>query len=397
MKYINSNKLDEILKKNENINKYYDDLDIKFTYEISDGTNKATQKSTQKAYGVNIDSIDYVILIDNYSDSSSPYILIEKSSPLLEILNSEKSLYSLIKEDAKINKIIKEYLKPLNKPFGKYEDINESFINKIDDEKEKYLKSFSNSLVEKLNILEDAKGRTFFDRHVDLKEKHLNEMSALFSRHVKDIYNLYKEDYSQRLEFDNRNTLNLLLKERNEKLEKAAELLKIKENEESLINNTKLIELFNYYPVIDVNTKKSELTFSAFNSNNEEIYKTILPLERVEIEYFDKNTGIDEAFEYFILDKDFMNNIQKSDQKKYYHALFELNEVFIYSKFDQNELDYVLNNIYSEFSFKEDSLIMDKPFEFSKIMVSNSLIKDRVSYINEEMKSKFQEKKLKIK
>lgn len=397
MKYINSNKLEVILKKNENINKYYDDLTVKFTYELTDGTNNSTQKSTQKGYGVNIDNVDYVILMDTYNDSSSPYMVIEKESPLLEVLKTEKVLHSFIKEEFKINKIIKDYLKPLNKPFGKYEDINESFINKIDEEKEKYLKSFNNSLIQKLNILEDSKGRSFFDRNVDLKEKHLNEMSALFSKHVKDIYNLYKEDYSERLEIDNRNSLNLLLKERAEKLENAAALLKIKEEELGLINNNKLLEIFNYYPEINVNPKKNELYFSAFNSDNEEIYKTIIPLERVEVEYFNKNNGRDETFEYFILEKDFAKNISKSDHKKYYHALFELNEVIIYSNFDKNELDYIIDNSVSELSFKEDNLIMEKPFEFSKIMASNAVIQDRISYINEEMKSKFPEKRLKLK
>lgn len=398
MKYINSYKLNEILKENENLNTHYEDLDINFRYDLSDGINKVTQNSKQKAFGVNIDNVEHVITIDVYNDSSYPYILTERNSPSIEILNSEKVIHSVLKEKERVNKIISEKSQNNDKgPFGKYENLNKDFSEKVEKEVKNHLKSFNNTVVESLKNIANTNDSNSFNDLVSLKEQKISELSSQFTNTFNKIYEDIKDTFQENIKKENSESLRAILIERTQRLEKKAEEERIKNDLIDLSNNTQLLEKFNYYPSISIDSKKSELTFTAFNSDNKEEFKAILPLKDIEVEYFNPDYGRDDYFQYFILDKDGINNISKKDQEKYYHALTVIEDSFLYSKNDEAEMGYISSNMIDPLGDKEEGLKIEGKFELSKAMVANYNDKSYLEYVNDEIKEKFKSTKNKIK
>lgn len=409
MKYLNLIELNNILKQNENKNTYFSDIKLVYNYELADLTqaielnvdkpkNSITQKKEQSAYGVSIDGKDFVILLDQFEDSSSPYFIVEKDSPnIVKIVSSKPQIFTLIEEDKIATKVIESKIGKNKRPFGEYENLNDSLINHLEEAKEKYLKSFNGHLIENLTSLNFAykNNPQSVDKYLTLNNKYIAESQNLFKNHVDEIVNLYKSDYELQSKFDRNEFLKKYDEEQKSKaIAKKAEL-KLKEDTTNTLNNSYLIEKFNYYPFVEVDTKKNELQFIAFNSNHEEIFKNTFPLKVNEIEYYDDKTGLDEVLVYYTIEESSLNLLTKSDYKKYYHSLFDLNDSIIISKNDSSSLDIVASKDITDFGNKDNTLILEKPFSLSSVMQLNYSSESRLKYVEDEMKSKFSSNKLK--
>lgn len=397
MKYINSYKLNEILKENENNNTTYDDLEINYNYELSDGINKVSQNSKQKAYGVKIDDVDFIITIDTYNDSSYPFMLTERDSPTVTVLKSEKAVHSVVKEEERVNKIISEKLKDNKKPFGNYDRLNEEFIAKIKKDKKNHMKYFNKSVTSRLKDIEIAKNTGSFSALVSLKESKISEMVNEFSNTFNKTYSVFKEAYDTNIKKESNENMKAILLERTRRNEQIAEEKRKAAEEVDLKNNTKLIEMFGYYPSIAIDTQKQELTFTAFNSKNEEEFKVTLPLIENEVDFFSPDYEKDDYFQYFILDTNGINNISKKDQERYYHTLAVIEDSFLYSKEDEFQMGYIAEHGIDPLGNKDESLKIEGKFELSNLMVNNYNQPTYLEYVNDEIKEKFKKSKNKIK
>lgn len=409
MKYLNFSELNNILKENENKNTYFNEINLIFNYELGDLTSSIefnndkpkssiTQKVEQSAYGVNIDGKDLVVLHDQFEDSSSPYFIVEKDSPnIVKIISTKPQIFTLIEENKISSKLIESKIGKNKKPFGQYENLNDSLINHLEEAKEKYLKNFNEHLIENLKALNFAykNNPQSVDKYLRLNNKYIAEYQNLFKNHVEEIVNLYKSDYDLQSKIDTNNFFKKYDEEQKAKAIAKKTELKLKEDTTNTLNNSYLIEKFNYYPFVEVDTKKNELQFIAFNSNHEEVFKNIFPLKVNEIEYYDDKTGIDEVLVYYTIEESSLNSLTKSDHKKYYHSLFDLNDSIIISKNDSSSLDIVASKDITDFGNKDNTLILEKPFSLSSVMQLNYSSESRLKYVEDEMKSKFSSNKLK--
>lgn len=400
MKHINRAEFNSILEQNENENIYFDKLKVIFQYELTDNQdNNITQKATQDATGVKINGKEYVILTDQYSDYFSQFMMIEKNDKkLLEIISSKPEIDSFVKAqsniDININKIIGIY----KNPFGNRDDLNKKIIESLNIHKEKHLASLKEALIHTLDKIVNASPE-FKEGYKKFKERQLEDYKNLSNRHIKEIYDVYNEEYKFDIKHKSQELFERLDNQRAADKAKKQMIIKEKENNLIISNNNDLIEKLGYYPLININIKDNKLDFCAIDKNNDSIYKVSLNIVSNSIDFFDDSTGLDEEFNFYTLEENFQLNIDKENYKKFFHSLFELNDSIICdsSSFDKFEMSKNMkSDSISLFTEKDNLIEIEKPLLFSKIVNENISNEGRLNYIEAEMKSSIKKSKLKL-
>ncbi len=392
-KNINSVELQKLLIDNENQNIYYDKVKVQVQYySLDEKGNELKQIVEENGYGIKINGVEHIIFSDSYDDSAKPYIFVERNSENIKSVKLiEQGLFSYERELSIVNKYITKKMGFNGKPFGNNDELNNKLSEHLETHKNRYLKSFKEGLIENLNsVIASDKNIKF----INLKDDHIHQMNDLFIQHTDEIFSLYSQEYKFIMEQERKDYL------RRQELERELKkkLMEEKEKEAVKEQNEFSLSKFGYYTEIETDLKNKSVELNIFNKDNLKTFNYKFPLTLKEVEYFDQSTGLDEVFSFYIVDKKFENNINKSDYKKFYHAIFELKDSILVEKNQLEGLDIVANRDLSDFEGTDNVLSVEKKNSLSKTIYENhSTTDNRLVYINEEMKEKFNNNKLKIK
>jgi len=390
---LNYNEVQKFLIDNENQNIYYDKIKIQVQYSVLDQNgNDFKEIAEENGYAIKINGVEHVIFLNSYDDSSTPYIIVEKNSENIKSIKViDQCLFSYERECDIVNKYITKKMGINGKPFGNNVELNDKLSEHLETHKNRYLKSFKEGLIEDLNsVIASDKNIKF----INLKNDHIHEMNDLFIQHTDEIYSLYSQEYKFIMEQERKDYL------RKQELERELKKKLIAEKEKAAIKEQNEFSLskFGYYTEIEADLKNKSVELNIFNKDNVKTFNYKFPLKLKEVEYFDNSTGLDEVFSFYLVDEKFENNINKSDYKNFYHFIFELKDSILVEKNQLEGLDIVANRDLSYFEGTDNVLSVEKKNSLSQAIYENHHETDnRLVYINEEMKEKFNNNnKLKI-
>lgn len=417
MKYISSQDLEKLLQDNESQNLYFDKLKIVYGYELQDtvsGAN-AVQKREQNAYQLKINNEEVVITLDEYKDVSPFYMVLPKNDKnILEVKSSQQEVHSVNAEKQRVNTLAIKKVggwlagKELPKAFAGNETLQTQFSTEVaalvDVHMQRYNKQFTSKMGEVVNLnklndvaAEDPQIANQIAKITVDAKVFLSKLAGTFETNLDSIYTAINTPYQEGLKAsaeerkqiaDNQRAVELEEKKRSAELQSFVAVQSSKDF---------TLEKFGYYPVVEFTANDLTVTFN--NKDDVKLDSFKLPLKEIAIDYYSEKSNESEYLYLRVLDDNATAGLTNTQQKKYFHALFDLKAGLILN--DKKDLPYLDEVIEKHEKLlpvdKDELLYANDQHGLVKTMKDNFSNDIRLNHVNSELDKEFPKvKKLKM-
>lgn len=353
MKYLNDTDIARILADNEKENLFYEIVEAKFKYELSDNNNnEGSQIETQKMIKIKKDGENVFIMSDRYKDYA-PFDFMIKENQLADTDYKviSKHVHSFEVEKKRINTLL---AKEIGGVFDKRHDKNFTRFrgySSITQELENYATSLKDEHLNK--FYEKAVGA--FSNKENQNSNDLKPLSETFNTSISHKISEMHDKYLFELNKRELETLEKNKRDMEDRLEQARVQALVK------LQSTKseVLEQFGYYPTVVRSREYDENLIININDSKNEIIDSF----NIKLDLRDEAVGYDvyddTVYETFAtVNLDSIDLIDKAKIDKYYPVVYLLeNSVITYN---ENTIDTIKKATKKEVELEKDFEIVLK-------------------------------------